>query len=242
MRIESMLFAVAATALALAVPAAAGNHFNPERLRFVDKVGQNLLFRGNLPLNENLKFAWLDVVDTMQQRAAAANVTMPSDFHLVDFSLLTPLSPINQQHIQAEHAWFDDHSELGEWISAPVYGDAVSPFLINSNLRAAMMDHYPHWQIDDFPSKLDHVRSLVETQGDRPVIVYFHCEAGVDRTGEMYGAYMMKYHGQTLAQVLDYDSKVEPRPINPFSHHGLQWYCLYLKQQHPELNPNCAQD
>jgi hypothetical protein len=32
---------------------------------------------------------------------------------------------------------------------------------------------------------------MLESGQGTPTVVYFHCDAGMDRTGEMYGDYMM---------------------------------------------------
>ena len=40
------------------------------------------------------------------------------------------------------------------------------------------------WQIDKVPKKMDSLRGLLETTGNQSRLVYIHCEAGMDRTGE----------------------------------------------------------
>jgi hypothetical protein len=35
------------------------------------------------------------------------------------------------------------------------------------------------------------LRAMLETAQGTPTVVYFHCDAGMDRTGEVYGDYMM---------------------------------------------------
>ena len=40
------------------------------------------------------------------------------------------------------------------------------------------------------------------------------CDAGVDRTGELYGDYQMWFGNQTYSQVYAYDNAIEPRKIN----------------------------
>lgn len=78
---------------------------------------------------------------------------------------------------------------------------------------------------------------------NKPVVIYVHCEAGVDRTGEFCGSYSMAYKNMTFAdvrpalglryphstQALTYANSVEPREIRTPSRNGMQWFCLYLK-------------
>ena len=72
-------------------------------------------------------------------------------------------------------------------------------------------------------------------------MVYFHCDAGMDRTGELYGDYMMTFHNRTYTQVLEYDNTIEGaggRKIHTVSKQALEWMCLYLQQMSP-FDPQC---
>lgn len=55
-------------------------------------------------------------------------------------------------------------------------------------------------------------------------VLYVHCEAGEDRTGEVSGAYYMQYLRWTFLDALSYDDHIEARNIQPESMHALQWY------------------
>ena len=49
----------------------------------------------------------------------------------------------------------------------------------------------------------DNMNTLLTTinthmNSKKPTIIYFHCSAGIDRTGYVSGAYKMKYHSWTL--------------------------------------------
>ena len=64
-----------------------------------------------------------------------------------------------------------------------------------------------------------------------PTVVYFHCDAGMDRTGEMYGDYQMRYSNQTYNQVYAYDNTIEGaggRQIDTVNKQALEWMCIYL--------------
>ncbi len=83
--------------------------------------------------------------------------------------------------------------------------------------------------LDNIVAKMSNLTTWLRTKEDRPVVYYIHCEAGVDRTGEVAGNYMLKHwRNQTFAKALSYDASIEPRDINAFSANGMAWYCLYL--------------
>jgi hypothetical protein len=64
----------------------------------------------------------------------------------------------------------------------------------------------------------------------------------MDRTGEMYGDYMMTYRNQTYHEVYDFDNSIEGpggRAINTVNKQALEWMCLYLQQQPDQTDPQC---
>ena len=61
------------------------------------------------------------------------------------------------------------------------------------------------------------------SSGSTPIVIYVHCEAGEDRTGEISGAYYMQYLKWTFLTALDYDNHIESRHIQNASMHALQW-------------------
>jgi len=59
-------------------------------------------------------------------------------------------------------------------------------------------------------------------------VLYFHCGHGQDRTGELAGAYRLKYTTDSFADVWRENKEMGmdvPENIN-----ALLWYCLYLEQ------------
>jgi len=100
------------------------------------------------------------------------------------------------------------------------------------------------WQLpDQLPIKMELINSLMHTRGPngRPLLMYVHCEAGEDRTGEFSGSYYVKWLGWTYKQALDYDDHIESRNIMTVSKNAFQWYCYYLyyveKQTHLVCSP-----
>ena len=53
-----------------------------------------------------------------------------------------------------------------------------------------------------------------------------------DRTGEMFGAYALRYLGYSWEQISVYDQSVPGRNISCDYYLGMMWYCLSLKMMH----------
>jgi hypothetical protein len=56
-----------------------------------------------------------------------------------------------------------------------------------------------------------------------------HCWTGLDRTGEVYGSYLMSIRNWTYRRALDFNNLlIEGFPTRTWSRNGLNWYCWYL--------------
>jgi len=66
-------------------------------------------------------------------------------------------------------------------------------------------------------------------------VIYLHCSAGVDRTGEMSGGYYMKYLGWDFNKTLSFDNSVEDRNMNTPKENALSFFCwdLFYKRGTP---------
>lgn len=62
------------------------------------------------------------------------------------------------------------------------------------------------------------------------MVIYFHCSAGKDRTGEVAGSYYQHILGWTFEEALFFDDKAveNSRNIHVPSRNAMQWYCYYL--------------
>ena len=84
---------------------------------------------------------------------------------------------------------------------------------------------------DDLPKRLADLRGWLEKKPDDPeatMIVYAHCEAGCDRTGEFIASYLMQYKGMTIQEAWDRDTSDCGRDPVHFSEFAIDWYCEYL--------------
>ena len=180
--------------------ASAGWH--PERLHHVDSIGHGHLFRGSAPV-ENGSFVFDDLrLRVQQQGKAEGNVTIPEDFVLVVISFLGTIKSSEKAELKVETDWFAASppivagSKLIHW---PIIGDVTSPSIYPKSLCRSEAKKYASSH-DAMPNKVSTVHSLL-TSATTPTVVYFHCDAGMDRTGEMYGDYSMMFRNQTCVWV-----------------------------------------
>ena len=113
----------------------------------------------------------------------------------------------------------------------PIVGDLTSPSLYPKSLCLSKAKKYADHG-DKMPGKVAQLRSMLLNASGTATALYFHCDAGMDRTGEMYGDYMMTYKNQSYAEVYAFDNDVEnpPRDINTVNKQALEWMCLYLRE------------
>lgn len=55
---------------------------------------------------------------------------------------------------------------------------------------------------------------------DKPIVIYFHCGHGQDRTGEMAGAYELQYLNIPFLTIWTFNTSISPFlsiPLSPFS-------------------------
>ena len=160
----------------------------------------------------------------------------------------------------AEKKYFQEHKDQGQFLSWPIVGSLTPPSLVPPASRKQKAETLGTWDVDHITYKMSNLTSFLRTKSDTPVVIYMHCEAGVDRTGiphrnnapmfqvvvilfffcppamsgEMSGNYMMAhYPNMTWAKALQIDDNVEPRAIASASQNGMNWFCLFLYYSNP---------
>eukprot|EP00730_Choanoeca_flexa_P011135 TRINITY_DN2381_c0_g1_i1.p1 TRINITY_DN2381_c0_g1~~TRINITY_DN2381_c0_g1_i1.p1 ORF type:complete len:239 (+),score=70.31 TRINITY_DN2381_c0_g1_i1:1-717(+) len=209
----------------------ASSSFDPNRMRLIDVVktadgnDTNYFYRGNLPITSNHTFAMRAVYNQAAILAKQANLTLPAELYFVDLSLLD----LELEDAFIEKNYFEKNPENGEYVSLPTVGDLVAPKSVSETLRKELARDLPRWQIDKLPSKMDKLHTLLRKTYPQPALVYIHCEAGMDRTGEMSGSYYLHALNYTFAHALAVDNSIESRSISKYSRNAFQWYCYYLQ-------------
>lgn len=241
-----------AVALALAAAATLGAaQTDSSHVRFVDRARQNWLFRGPTPVNESaspmeFNVGWLR--HELMIRAAGSGHPLPHAYKLVVVSLLTHETEV----IAAERAFFEANPDAGEFVHWPVYGvnatymqevacpaagvaPAACPGAQPANFTVVDLEllaktFAASGDPDNMVSRVTQLERMLNMPQDEPVVVYFHCHCGCDRTGEMAAVYAMRYQEQTFTEALQYDVNVPtpPRNIGYGNQVYAQLYCNYL--------------
>ena len=204
----------------------------------MDEDGKVWLFRGADPVVGKHTFAYEALVAAMRAAAAKKNVTLPQDFHLVDVSFLF----IERADLAAEKEFFAANPDKGEFLQYPIFGVVgpawlhrvlnlagalVSPSEAQAALENAQRAAAPVWSRLDIAA-VQALHRLMEEAHDRPVVIYAHCFAGCDRTGEVIGAYRMQHMDMGLRDVYALSTQECGRPIRKPNRRALQAYCTYL--------------
>ncbi|CAI8033198.1 hypothetical protein GBAR_LOCUS18717 [Geodia barretti] len=201
--------------------------FHPDRTLLMDVYPRdrptNFLFRGNMPVI-NGSFAYSEIVMTMRGVAGKFNYTLPANFTLIDVSYL---NIFEESDLEIERKFFESNPELGKLENRVIIGSFLPPPQEDPDLIKDIIREYIDISYDKLPELMTYFHSLLMLPS--PTVIYSHCEAGTDRTGEVSGAYYMRYLNMTFSDALYIDNHVQSRDMYKTSRNGMQWYCFYLK-------------
>jgi hypothetical protein len=114
-------------------------------------------------------------------------------------------------------------------------GTAVCYFNTPQDQRAKLVTTIEQWLGDPLVWRVATIRSWLEdaTQVPSgrpgvPIVIYVHCDGGCDRTGEMIGAYRLRYMNGAWAEV--WGDQPCGRPLGCDNYRALQWYAFWLNQ------------
>lgn len=99
-------------------------------------------------------------------------------------------------------------------------------------MRKKMAKELDKWELDQLPTRIPALNAMLHSEApfaNTSIVVYVHCEAGMDRTGEISGSYYMQYLNWSFTKALDYNNHVESRNISTSSMRAMQWFCYYLQ-------------
>lgn len=159
-------------------------NFRPNLTRLVDynSTTQNFLFRGNVPLVNNSIFVYDELVstfDTIVRNQTSFVDGLPDDFFVLDISLLNDLGEAKELH--AEKNFFLQNPTLGAFENWIIVGDITNPNDLPAEERKIMAETMQDWQFDKLVERIPQLYSMIHTQAQRPLVVFFHCEIGTDR-------------------------------------------------------------
>jgi hypothetical protein len=197
--------------------------FENEKLYLLDHRKDAFLFRGNLPQKDGA-FAQKELHDAMTVYLDKMNIMLPSEYIFVDVSLLNPKK--EKKKINIEKNWFKDSPEKGMFLSHPLRGTHINPCMLNHELRNFLIekDH-----VDGLQHLMTRLNNYMLVRRDIPLVVYVHCAAGVDRTGEASASYMMQYKGMSFHDAVKLNDHIAKRPVHYLMMNAIRWYAYYLR-------------
>jgi len=186
-----------------------GSTFIPSRCAKIDKVGSNVLIRGNMPLlGDDLHYAYDEIADASKVNIAARKlVEMPIIDNVGERAQFEPILRAFgvDPAIYPESYWppwqqkgYEPNRRLGSMVTTEDGGHAGSvvwrPFEgLPAGEDPKVFLSSPGW---DYAGFIDHVIEILHTEQD--LAVYVHCQLGADRTGAFHIGYLMKMYGLTL--------------------------------------------
>ncbi len=210
-----------------------GRSYGPERLssprldpslvRLVARGNgtPNLLMRGNAPL-ENGRFAYDGLVAALR---AAAGSDWPERFRIVDVCLMNEI--VEADEVDVERRYWEAHPDRGRFIHHPIFGALTDPADYPSALRRTVERWSGLDRMDDLLRELDSMLNTAASDGVAQVL-FVHCRAGRDRTGQTIASYDMRYQGRSYREAISNAEQVAGRSLVRFSRYGTAWYAHKL--------------
>lgn len=207
-------------------------HLDFKKVHLVDKVGNNLVFRGNMPVNDT-SFALDALLNMMRNRSAEAGVTLPSNFRLIDVTL-NNVFDYDSKEIDFWKKAPSSFGELIKWVMG--FNGVVSPHDIPDPLRRTTCQTGVE-AIDGLESRVEKLFAMLQEESS--VVIYVHCSGGCDRTGEFFAGYRLLKgdfrHGRpgtspippqrNISEIYMEDVVECGRPPNYFATTALKWFC-----------------
>jgi len=204
---------------------------------FAGPRGLNLLFRGNMPTNQTT-FDYDTLKQFMAQRAKELNMTFPSNFYLIDLSLNNDFEGADFQ--REKEFWTKAPKDLGEFINWPLgLAGILPPNLYPEDVRRQMANSTV-WEIDKIPERVVAVNNMLK-QGrpDKPLVIFVHCTAGCDRTGEFIGSYRIQFQKSQTVPMFNANCAECGRCPNYWASTALEWYCYYFQYRYSVSIGDC---
>lgn len=233
-------------------------HASDLNVHYLDSKNGNYLFRGALPVTDTcpLAFQYSRLVSDLKT-AAKGHGKFPDAFYLVDVSLLQMdgycgqgCDTTERAMLQAELAYFQLNPTQGEfhfWEGDYPQIDATST-TITPAFQSLLVQTLDQWMPGNLAWRVEQLRTWLVNgiKGVKlPIVIYIHCNGGVDRTGEMAGAYSLRYlrlswQEMNIRNLNGGDGPSNPNgqpscddhPFGCGNYYATHWYCFYLNAKY----------
>lgn len=228
----------------------ASSGYGPDvwHVRLVDSHGANKLYRGGSPevskqaiakkthspqvpernYNASAPFNWTALTEAMERASA-----LPKAFRVVMVnleSLSYGEGGMDGGHVAKEWHFFHKNPQKGALMFWRIVGaDSPYPGVLDES-RAWLVKNFDMWDSDQMSNRVAQLRTMLMTPTSLPTMIYIHCDCGCDRTGQIAGAYAMRYLNWTWPQTIEYNNAIEPDTpcMECPNYWALNWYCQSL--------------
>ena len=206
----------------------------PSRVHLIDAYPRdnphNFLFRGNNPVTDKA-FNLTDLVAVLRQQASTeCGATFPESFRFIDLDLENPTDP----GYLVELDFWKTHQSLGSAEVWPTLGSVIE-FKHTPAAKRKQLIANGSWALaghaDHLPERLNQTRALLLDTSGPPTVMYAHCNAGCDRTGEFVAAYALSHLGYNVTTAYGEACKQCGRCPNYYATQAIGWWCLTLQEQ-----------
>lgn len=203
--------------------------FNPRLLHILDynekEEEKVFLVRGNIPIIGG-KFCYDLLKNKIKEVIIQSGVSIRDNFKIVDVSLLG-YSAEDQKFLQIEKDWFSHNPDTGLFIHKPILGISTNVLSIEPSFHKLLAN-----------TNIDGLRELIYTLKEimhislypgEDTVIYIHCTAGKDRTGEVSAAYLMQNKNLSYIQVTELNREIAGRDVYIKQANAICLYALYLR-------------
>ncbi|HJW95183.1 MAG TPA: hypothetical protein VJ901_16320 [Thermoanaerobaculia bacterium] len=226
--------------MAIQATAQSSNQFN---VHYLDSVNGNFLFRGAMPI-ANGALDYKDLVANLQAVANAhkPKVTLPKSFYIADISLVQLQNSGDTNELQTEYAYWAGNKNQGRFVYWETDGYVIDPSCPQLFAPAAPKGYRDYlartadtWLPDKLTARIDQLHAWLmngmPNETKLPVVLFVHCDGGCDRTGEVSGAYAMKYLKQSWHQINTMNfGDCGGHAFGCGNFITAHWYCFWLQE------------
>lgn len=203
--------------------------FDPKMLHVLDykkTEGKKVfLIRGNIPIIDE-KFCYDLLKSSIKNIIVQAGLSITNNFKIIDISFLS--CSLEEKELQIEKDWFLQNPETGIFIHRPIYGSSINPLAIEEPFHNLLAN-----------KNIDRLRELIYSLNEimyislypcQDTVIYIHCTAGKDRTGEVSAAYLMENKNLSYSEAIELNRQIAGRNLYINQTNAICWYALYLRE------------
>lgn len=198
-----------------------GEEYRDPVLRLIDHEEGHYLFRGKYP-SKGDRVCFDAVLRQMKDVLKENGLPLDDSYLFVSVSLLNRTEGWERRK---EKEWFQ-YQENSALYFHPIYGSFFNPLSQTPALRRCTLN----MDRDDLTILLQFLKNWIDGTyaPNRHVILFLHCKAGKDRTGEVSACYRMQFHGLSCEEAIDEANQIAGRKLRKMSQNAILWYAFYL--------------